>query len=65
VVEDHKYNDYHPVCAQEFYRRRRQSLQLLMRRPELKAFIVSRLRSSWSTGQIAGYLRQAGKGMGV
>lgn len=40
--DDHKMNGYYPLNAQEYYRRRRQSLQLFRRYPELKAFIIEK-----------------------
>lgn len=58
--EEHKNNDYYPLCAQEFYRRRRQSLQLLWRTPDLQDFVIEKLKSYWSPEQIAGYLKRQG-----
>lgn len=58
--EDHKNNDYYHLCAQEFYRRRRQSLRLLWRNPELQGFVIEKLRSYWSPEQIGGYLKRLG-----
>lgn len=58
--EDHSYNDYYPLCAQEFYRRRRQTLQLLRRNLELQGFIIEKLKSYWSPEQISGYLKHKG-----
>lgn len=43
--EDRKYNDYYPLCAHEYYRRRRQSLQLLWRNPDLKAFVIEKIKA--------------------
>lgn len=61
--EDHKMNGYYPVNAQEYYRRRRQSLQLFERYPDLKAFVVEKLKSYWSPDQIAGHLKRIGVSM--
>jgi transposase, IS30 family len=58
--DDQKNNGYYPLCAEEFYRRRRQSLRLFRRNPELKDFIVEKLRAYWSPDQIAGYLKRLG-----
>lgn len=58
--DDHKMNGYYPVNAQEYYRRRRQSLQLFERYPELKSFIVDKIKAYWSPDQIAGYLKRLG-----
>ena len=44
--KDHFNNGYFPVNAQEFYRRRRQSLQLFCRYPELKDFVIEKLKAS-------------------
>ncbi len=54
---------YFPMNAQEFYRRRRQSLQLFVRYPDLKAFVIEKIRSYWSPDQIAGYLKRLGMAM--
>lgn len=56
--DDHKMNGYYPVNAQEYYRRRRQSLQLFERYPDLKSFVIEKLKSYWSPDQIAGYLKR-------
>lgn len=58
--DDHKMNGYYPVCAQELYQQRRQSRRLFCRYPELKEFVVEKLRAFWSPDQIAGYLRRVG-----
>lgn len=58
--EDHFNNGYFPVNAQEFYRRRRQNLQLFCRYQELKDFVIEKLRAYWSPDQIAGYLKRLG-----
>ena len=44
--DDHKMNDYYPVNAQEYYRRRRQNLRLLERYPDLKSFIIEKIKGS-------------------
>ena len=59
-ADDHKMNGYYPLTAQELYRRRRQSLQLLERFPALKAFIIEKIKEYWSPDQIAGYLKDLG-----
>lgn len=51
---------YFPVNAQEFYRRRRQSLQLFLRRTDLKTYVIEKLKIYWSPEQIAGYLKRMG-----
>jgi IS30 family transposase len=58
--DDHKMNGYYPLNAQEYYRRRRQSLQLFRRYPDLKAFVVEKIKEYWSPDQIAGYLKDLG-----
>ena len=58
--DDHKMNDYYPVNAQEYYRRRRQNLRLLERYPDLKSFIIEKIKAYWSPDQIAGYLKKLG-----
>ncbi|WP_437207074.1 IS30 family transposase [Planctomicrobium sp. SH664] len=58
--EDHKNNGYYPLNAQEYYRRRRQSLRLFERYPALKEFVVEKLKAYWSPDQIAGYLKRLG-----
>jgi IS30 family transposase len=58
--EDRKMNGYYPVCAQEYYLRRRQSLQVLVRHADLKSFVISKLKAYWSPDQIAGYLKRLG-----
>lgn len=57
---DHKNNDYYPVSAEEFYRRRRQKRQKVESVSELKDFIISKLKQDWSPEQIAGYLKNIG-----
>ena len=59
-AEEHKNNDYYPLCAQEFHRQRRQSLQLLWRNSTLQKFVIEKLKSYWSPEQIAGYLKHQG-----
>lgn len=61
--EDHKNNAYYPVNAQEYYRRRRQSLRLLERYPDLKSFVIEKIKAYWSPDQIAGYLKRLGISM--
>lgn len=56
--DEHKNNGYYLVNAQEYYRRRRQSLQLFERYPELKDFVIEKLKAFWSPDQIAGYLKR-------
>lgn len=51
---------YFPLNAQELYRRRRQSLQLLLRHKDLKAYVIGKLKIYWSPEQIAGYLKRLG-----
>ena len=58
--DDHKMNGYYPLTAQEFYRRRRQSLRLLHRNSDLQNFVIEKLKSFWSPEQIAGYLKRQG-----
>ncbi len=58
--DDHKMNGYYPLNAQEYYRRRRRSLQLFRRYPDLKAFVIEKIKEYWSPDQIAGYLKDLG-----
>lgn len=51
---------YFPLNAQELYRRRRQSLRLLLRHKDLKAYVIGKLKIYWSPEQIAGYLKRIG-----
>lgn len=44
--------------AHEFARCRRSKLRKLIRYPELKAFVISKLQFPWSPDQIAGYLKR-------
>lgn len=57
-ADDHKMNGYYPLNAQEYYRRRRQSLRLFERSSDLKDFVITKLKSYWSPEQIAGYLKR-------
>lgn len=57
-ADDHKMNGYYPLNAHEYYRRRRQSLRLFERYPDLKQLVIEKLKSYWSPEQIAGYLKR-------
>jgi IS30 family transposase len=61
--DDRKMNGYYPLSAQEYYSRRRQSLQLFARYPELKEFVIRKLKAYWSPDQIAGFLKRLGRSM--
>ena len=56
--DDHKMNGYYPLNVQEYYRRRRQSLRLFRRHPDLKVFVIDKIKEYWSPDQIAGYLKE-------
>ncbi len=58
--EDPFVRGYFHVNAQEFSTRRRSKLRKLIRYPELKAFVISKLQFPWSPDQIAGYLKRLG-----
>lgn len=58
--DDHKMNGYYPLNAQEYYRRRRQSLQLFKRYSELRSFVIDKIKAYWSPDQIAGHLKDMG-----
>ena len=60
LAEDQRCNGYSHVNAQEFTRRRRAKLRKLIRYPELKAFVISKLQFPWSPDQVAGYLKRLG-----
>jgi transposase, IS30 family len=53
---------YWPVSAQSMADRRRRALSKLVRRSELRAAVVERLKDGWSPEQIAGRLRLDGSG---
>ena len=56
--EDKFLRGYFHVGAQEFAMRRRSKLRKLIRYPELKAYIISKLEIPWSPDQISGYLKR-------
>jgi len=58
LAEDQRCNGYFHVNAHEFAARRRAKLRKLIRYPELKAFVISKLAFPWSPDQIAGYLKR-------
>jgi IS30 family transposase len=60
LAEDQRCNGYSHVNAHEFATRRRSKLRKLIRYPELKAFVISKLQFPWSPDQIAGYLKRLG-----
>ena len=51
---------YFHMNAQELYRRRRQSLQVFLRKTDLKSYVIEKLKVYWSPEQIAGYLKRMG-----
>ncbi len=58
--EDPFNSGYFPLNAQELYRRRRTKQQKLNKNPELKAYVIEKLKSPWSPEQIDGYLKRQG-----
>ena len=60
LADDQRCNGYFHVNAQELAQKRRSKLRKLIRYPELKAFVISKLQFPWSPDQIAGYLKRLG-----
>ena len=58
LAEDQRCNGYFHVNAHELAVRRRSKLRKLIRYPELKAFVISKLQFPWSPDQISGYLKR-------
>lgn len=56
--EDKIYNGYFYVNAHELAARRRHQLCKLLRRGDLRAFVVSKLKLFWSPDQISGFLKR-------
>ncbi|WP_437207057.1 IS30 family transposase [Planctomicrobium sp. SH664] len=58
--EDHFNNGYFHVNAHDMAAARRAKLCKLLRQPQLRDYIIQRLRDLWSPDQIAGHLRRLG-----
>jgi len=58
-AEEEDCQGYFPVTAQDFAgQRRRAARRKLLRHPDLRDYVISKLKEYWSPDQISGYMRQ-------